>query len=594
MKKIYSIFIIIIALSFGSCEDVLDKTPDSQITLDKLLTNYNRSKGLIDNVYNELYKARDQISFVYNTFDCFTDNAFWAATYNAYSWHNGALSLSDPVVNWPWTNPGEQMWPDFWRGIRLSNNAIKYLPQSTVISDLERQRWVAEARVLRCWYYMNLLEYYGPMPWIEEPFDATFTGWNELVRPTYDEIATIISDELMDVIKSGALPTRQPAQDAKKVDNGVAYAIRARVLLYNASPLNNPENDKTKWQRAADAAQDVINLSEYKLVPISEYKRLFIGAFGTKIDEIIWRSTEDDSHINNANAVNVGTHTEAGISIPNIWNCGESPTQELVDCFEMTNGVLPISYNDDTHTSVTIHPEAAALGYSEDPGGDPYSNRDARFYINILYNQANYGKPYNCKEDFIVDSFVGGKDGFNDVISQETTRSCTGYYSRKDKQVTYWGHGGSRGSEPTHWVYIRLAEFYLNRAEALCELDDLDGALSMLNIIRERAEQPKLENVPDFKKTKEFIRERIRNERRIEFCLEGQYRFIDQRRWKILNKTNRFVTGMRITKAADGKFNYQRKKIRDYESYTDRYLVMPIPLEDAKKMTGMTQPEAWR
>ena len=86
---------------------------------------------------------------------------------------------------------------------------------------------------------------------------------------------------------------------------------------------------------------------------------------------------------------------------------------------------------------------------------------------------------------------------------------------------------------------------------------------------------------------------RIRNERRVEFCLE-QGRFMDQRRWKILSQTNRFVTGMRITKGDDGKFSYERRKIRDYQSYTDKYLVMPIPLDDAKKMVGMTQPEAWQ
>ena len=96
-----------------------------------------------------------------------------------------------------------------------------------------------------------------------------------------------------------------------------------------------------------------------------------------------------------------------------------------------------------------------------------------------------------------------------------------------------------------------------------------------------------------YQKTYDFIMSRIRNERRVEFCMEG-WRFHDQRRWKILDKTNRFVTGMRITKDDDGVFHYERKKIRDYQSYTDKYLVMPIPLDDAKKMTGLLQPEAWR
>ena len=192
------------------------------------------------------------------------------------------------------------------------------------------------------------------------------------------------------------------------------------------------------------------------------------------------------------------------------------------------------------------------------------------------------------------ETFVGGRNGFNDVISQETQRSCTGYYSRKDKQIKYWGPGGSSGHEPTHWVFFRLAEFYLQRAEALLELDDLNGAMTALNVIRQRALQPQIQQVPDFVGSKEFLRDRIRNERRVEFCLEGQYRFHDQRRWKILNETNQFITGMRITKGGDGKFSYQRKKIRDYQSYQDKYLVMPIPLEDAKKMTGMLQHQPWR
>lgn len=593
MKKILNIFLSISLLCVAwGCEDILEKTPDGQITIDKVLSNYNRSKGLIDEVYGQIYLARDQISFVHNTMDCLTDNAFWAATYNAYDWHNGMLSLSNPVIDWPWASPSEQLWPDFWRGIRLANNAILYLPQSTALNDQEKATWVAEARVLRCWFYMNLLEFYGPMPWIEEPMDPNYKGWSTLSRPTYDEIANKISEELEDVVRSGILPNRQPAQEGMHVDNGVAYAIRARVMINNASLLNNPSKDSSKWRKAADAAQDVLNMSEYSLVPMSEYKRLFVGPFASPVSEIIWRSWSDNSHINNTNAVDVGAYPYA--SITHVWNCGESPTQELVDCFEMTNGAMPVTYDDETHTKVTVTPEAAALGYSEAVGGDPYSNRDARFYNDIVYNGANYGVPYNCKEDYIIETFVGGRNGFNDVISQETQRSCTGYYNRKDTQVKFWGPGGGgSGNEATHWVFFRLAEFYLDKAEALCELGEFDGSMDMLNMVRERAGQPKIQDVPGFRKDYDFLMGRIRNERRVEFCMEG-WRFHDQRRWKILDKTNRFVTGMRITKGDDGRFSYQRKKIRDYNSYTDKYLVLPIPLEDAKKMPAMEQPEAWR
>lgn len=588
-KTVYIILVVIISLC--GCNKILEKTPDGQITLDKVLSNRDRSKGLIDAAYGEIYTARDQISFVMNPFDCLTDNAFWAANYDAYDWHNGTLSLSNPVISWDWNSPAEQLWPDFWRGIRLANNAIKYLPQSTVLTQQEIETWVAEARVLRCWYYMWLLEFYGPMPWIEEPFDASFKDWSSLSRPTFDWIADKISTELMDVVQSGILPNRQSANEARRVSNGVAKAIRARVYMFNASLLNNPERDRAKWQKAADAAQDVLNMSEYDLVPMSDYKKLFVSNFTDEIPEIIWRSWNDNSHINNTNCVDVGSYPYA--SINHVWNCGESPTQELVDCFEMTNGAMPVTYNDATHLNVTVTPEAAALGYSEEKGGNPYANRDARFYIDILYNGADYGVPYNCSQNYIIETYVGGRNGYNDVISQETQRSCTGYYSRKDKYINFWGPDGGYSKIGVHWVFFRLAEFYLNLAEAQCELGDYANAARSLNKIRQRAGQPAIEDVPGYQANYDFLMPRIRNERRVEFCLE-QGRFMDQRRWKILSETNRFVTGMRITKEDDGSFSYERRKIRDYQSYTDKYLVLPIPLEDAKKMTGMTQPEAWQ
>jgi hypothetical protein len=162
--------------------------------------------------------------------------------------------------------------------------------------------------------------------------------------------------------------------------------------------------------------------------------------------------------------------------------------------------------------------------------------------------------------------------------------------------VKYWGPISSGGGEEVHWVFFRLAEFYLDKAEALCELNDLDGAKQALNVIRERALQPDIENVPGFVNSQEFLRDRIRNERRVEFCMEG-WRFHDQRRWKILNQY-KLVTGMRITTSdgsgAPATLSYQRVKIRDMQCYTDKYLVMPIPIDDAKKMTGLTQPVAWQ
>ena len=123
MKRIS--FILFTVLTFlCSCENVLEKTPDGQITLDKMLSNYSRSRGLLDVAYGEIYLGRDYICFIHNTIEALTDNTYWADTYNAYEWHNGSLSLSNPVIDWQTNSPRDQLWADFWRGIRLANNAI--------------------------------------------------------------------------------------------------------------------------------------------------------------------------------------------------------------------------------------------------------------------------------------------------------------------------------------------------------------------------------------------------------------------------------------------------------------------------------------
>ncbi len=189
-----------------------------------------------------------------------------------------------------------------------------------------------------------------------------------------------------------------------------------------------------------------------------------------------------------------------------------------------------------------------------------------------------------------VETFVGGNSGISSNITQ-TRFTRTGYYLRKfnnyKSNVNVDGDGLMK--------VFRLGELYLNFAEAAANAFGADvsvegkvsgsGALSArdaVNAIRQRAEMPILPTGL----SKENFLVRYRNERQVELAFE-EHRFFDVRRWKILNETDKFVTGMRITKEND-KFNYTRFKLQDRGTNADKYLMFPLKLSEVSKMESYT------
>jgi hypothetical protein len=593
-KNIFQLKIGIILLLFAlsSCDDVLDVIPSDKVSIDRLLNKQAQVRNFKENCYINLNKTFTDYSSG-QLLEAYSDDAFRAGTGSTFDWHNAQLSPTSTFF-------GNTIWNKCWEGIRTCNLALLYLPQSTVpeesVSQEEINTWMAEAKLLRAWYHFELIKNFGALPFIDEPFGADFAGWSELTRPSFDEIATRIADECDEVIAGGFLPLRwQTSTDYDRVNLAVAYALKSRVLLYNASVLNNPNGDVLKWQRAAAAAQDCVSAigSKYSLLPMSSYGNLFSDSYTVLNSEIILNSTENGTApLNNNNGVDLKDLGSAQQSN----NCGAVPTQELVDCFELTDGTLPVSnYTNTDHTSVSF-----GSGYEETSGIDIYANRDLRLKSAIVYNGSAYGKYKGqpaASPELVVYTYEGKVGtGFNgNAGSQEEAdkrRSTTGYYGRKFRSASYWG--SSTGGTNAHKIYFRLAEVYLNLAEAQCEANNLDAAITALNVVRQRAGQPTIESVPGYAKTKEFLLKRIRNERRVELCFEG-HRFYDQRRWEILNETNGVITGMKITSSSDdGPFAYERVKIETVRNATsDKYLVLPVPQEEARRLPGIGQPNAW-
>jgi hypothetical protein len=189
-----------------------------------------------------------------------------------------------------------------------------------------------------------------------------------------------------------------------------------------------------------------------------------------------------------------------------------------------------------------------------------------------------------------VETFVGGNCGISDDIT-ETRYTRTGYYLRKfnnyKSNVNVDGDGFMK--------VFRLAELYLNFAEAASNAVGHETAVAgttpgaaplsareAVNIVRARAEMPPLPTGL----TPEEFQVRYRNERQVELAFE-EHRFFDVRRWKILNETDKFVTGMRIVKEND-KFIYNRFKLQERGTNADKYLILPISLSEASKMESFT------
>ena len=583
----------LLLLTLVACVEVLDPLPTDKVLLNQLMNKQPAIAGFAADCYQQLNTSfSGQVSG--QLLDAYTDDCFRAGTVS--DWQNGLLT---PVNNLF----ANAIWTAGWTGIRKCNIALIYLPQSqvdkTLIGPTDLQRYMDEAKLIRAWYHFMLIKNFGPLPFIDQPFEPDYTGWAAITRPTYDVIATRIAKECDDVIASGALPMKWAnSTDFYRVNLAVAYALKADVLLYNASLLNNPTADQAKWQRAADAAQACITAlgSTYSLTPMASYVNLFTQDVTVANSEVILRSSLNDAAVmNNNNGVDLkalGSATQAA-------NCGSVPTQELVDCFEMTNGALPVSsYTSADHSTVTFN-----SAYNENAGSDPYAGRDLRLQSSVVFNRATYGKykgQLATGPDLVIYTYLGKTGtGFNiNPSSQLTTdvrQSSTGYYSKKYRSASYWG--STAGGTNSNKIYFRLAEVYLNQAEALCELNNLDGAITALNVIRVRAGQPVLANVPGFVKTQDFVRQRIRNERRVELCFE-EHRFYDQRRWKILSSTNGPISGMKITSSNGtdtGIFSFQRTAISTTRNATsDKYLVLPIPDSEAKRLPGLGQLPAWQ
>lgn len=485
----------------------------------------------------------------------------------------GAIDL--PTDENVWSTQNSTNTANYWNGIRSATEFMAgigvvpvkdYVGANGKLNSIgvsTRYIWRNEARLLRAYFYFELVKRFGGVPLLGDKI-YNVNDNIAIPRSTFADCISYIVSEC-DKAKDSLItvPLDFPAQDNYRVTKGAAMALKAKVLLYAASPAFNdpsgassnpltgyPSYSAARWQLAATAASDVMALKAYSLDP--NFKNIFLTQNDPEV--IMLRTSNNTGPSNNVEAANapVGFSSAVGGGIT-------SPTQELVDSYPMSNG-LPITDPNSTY----------------DPN-KPYNNRDPRFYATILYN----GAPWLGTS---LQTYEGGVSKPNNG----QTETLTSYYMCK-----FMGPqtGSNFQSHDEDWVIFRYAEIKLNFAEARNETDGpVDSVYQQLRDLRSRAGIAVGDGNYGLPAgmTKDQMRAAIQNERRIEMAFEEQ-RYFDIRRWGIAAKVmNQPLMGLSITNS-NGNLTYNPIQVLVPKFIAPKMNVYPIPYDEILKNPAIGQ-----
>ena len=543
---------------FTSCVD-LDYTEEN--TRDEAWTyEYfdNGLKNLVFDVYAQVYNNE------------FADNSAYflaGATDEAqYALETGAVNS---YVNGGWSpaNPYSNTWTKAYTAIADVNMYLEKIDE-TDLSDWQYnsnyEKWMAqmelfpyELRFLRAYFYFELFKTYGDVPLVTTTL--TNAQANSISRTPADQIVKFIVDEC-DAI-APYLPVTYVTEVNSEIGRATriaAFALKARTLLYAASPLHNPNGDKAKWAKAAEACKYILDNAATWGLKLSAYGSLW-GREGFFNSELIFGIGRGDS--NDFEKANYPVGVENGSS-------GNCPTQSLVDQYE---------YQDNGETFGERYPGSIDLNTV-----NPYEGLDPRFALTIVKNGDTW--PTNGTQAKEIETYVGG---FNAAPKYGATP--TGYYLRKYVDGSCVTTADNQTYSRHTWIVFRLAEFYLDYAEAVYNAtgsanDDTYGmtANEAINKLRTRADI----QMPKFTEDGEAWVKRYERERLVELAFEN-HRFWDVRRWKkgaqyfktiqVANISNMLMlTRSTITRQWNDKFNFY-----------------PIPQSEQKKNPNLTQNPGW-
>lgn len=591
MKKIIlkSLFVCSLTLSLNSCSDALDIIPDGRLTLEEVFANPEYVPAYFSTAFDHIpYKMSwyywfDNLPSALSDESWSCDDVEGTGAINAYKGQGSAReNIFETLYNDSFDNG---YWNKYWKSIRIINVFLQNIPTAAVDSEENRQRWTAEAHVLRAYYYLQLVKWYGALPIVKEPFPDEL-DYSTLKKNTAVECLKFIVEDCEEALKYEELPWRiVNGSEYRRLSRSIAAAIISQASLYAASTLYS--DGENHWEYAYQKNKESFNnliangYELYTTMQTDEYPNAYGEYFAQNASgganpvdkETIWGSIKDNHKM----------WWVWGMPIQSNYRAGDVPSQELVDAYDMLETGKPVlkldkPYLDETHLEPNYYEDS---GYNPDK---PYEGRDPRFYATVIYNGAHI---MVGNTESVIQTYSGGNCELRDNDRRYTR---TGYYMNKYRN---WHAFSGMSGEDGKWKYYRLGEVYLNLAEAALEVGYINEAMQLVNTIRHRAGfDPSVDVSASSKEEARLI---VRHERQVEFAFE-EHRFFDARRWTRNDEdieNEKFCTGMRAERSGR-QVKYERFIVGSDGStpsklsYKAKWHFLPIPIGESSSLEDLT------
>lgn len=610
-KKVLAV--LIVACGFTSC-DYLDVVPTEQAQIKDAFQDPESTLGFLYSCYSGLnnWNPINYTNEDVSSTDEFVMPVGWSG--NAFNIQTNQRS-SSTGGDWHWRYCG-------YDHIRICHQFIEGVQSAPKVSDAQKAAWTAEAKFLVAYYHFMVLRKYGPCPILDKLTNTDAQGSNVPGRSHYDAVTKYIVDLIDSPEVMNNLPARWTEGDWGRVDQVVAKAVKARVLLYAASPLWNgntlyesgelkwenencetegygkklvsTEYSRKKWEDARNACEEALTFAK------SQGLELYTNSNFDELNDLPGRFTQEQKDfmkhvfrmryalLSRANSTGKCQEVVWGVSgqtstpiasMPRRmfqktggtwvdgWS-GISPTLNAVEMFYTKNGKLPREDSDFYKESEWFEAADNVMSEPSYKGliklGEVIklnTKREPRFYAWLAFSGGEYGTKLIQGNPLILEMRNKERQGYN-LETSNRDYCFTGYLCQK------WIHpglsyntGGSdnAGSVSSPRPLIRMAELYLNLAECEANLGNNPNFLKAINPVRERAGIPVLTQT-DLTSTKTAV-EWVHNERFIEFYGEG-IRYYDVRRWKEAKKYfDGPYYGLNVAETAGPSFDQFNKRV---------------------------------